>query len=171
MSNSIRLDQKDFLGLVEPYLPRLYRALYLSVRNEEDAKDLLQDTMFRALKNFERYDPQQPLYPWLLTIGRNLSRNHFRKKETGTTSLPEHYEILGHYRGPEESAIRSETSEEIFRALGSLKEEQRTILELKHFQDCSYQEIADILGIPIGTVMSRLYYARKELARILEERG
>ena len=169
MSSIATLDRKQFHELVSPFVPRLYRAIFLTVRNEEDAKDLLQETMVRAFKNLHRYDRAQPVYPWLLTIGKNLSRNHFRKKETGNASLSEDWEIVGSYRGPEETAIRSETSREVFAALARLKPEQREILELKHFQDCSYQEIAEILGIPQGTVMSRLYYARKELARILEE--
>ena len=154
---------------LSPYIPRLHRALFLMVRNEQDASDLLQDTLLRAYEKKARYDPRQPLYPWLLTIGRNLARNHFRRKETHTQSLPEEQELRSTYRNPEESFFRDEESRRVLGALARLGTEHREIIELKHFQECTYQEIETILQIPLGTVMSRLYYGRKELGKILEE--
>lgn len=162
-------DQKTFQALAQPLSNRLFRALFLMVRNEQDALDLLQDTFVRAYEHFHRYDYQQPFYPWILTIGKNLARNHFRKKETAVNSLPENWDGPSNYLGPEEGLLRAEQSRQIFHALHQMKPEQRAILELKHFQDCSYQEISSILDIPLGTVMSRLYYARKELSALLEK--
>ena len=160
--------QQSFQALAQPLSTRLYRALFLMVRNEQDALDLLQDTFARAYEHFDRYDDQQPFYPWILTIGKNLARNHFRKKETAVHSLPEDWDCPSSYLGPEDALLKQEQSKQIFEALNAMKPEQRAILELKHFQDCSYQEISCILDIPIGTVMSRLYYARKELSALLE---
>jgi len=160
---------QSFQTLAQPLSKRLFRALFLMVRNEQDALDLLQDTLVRAYEHFDRYDFHQPFYPWILTIGRNLARNHFRKKETAVHSLPEEWDVPSAYLGPEESLLREEQSNQIFCALSKMKPEQREILELKHFQECSYQEMSCILDIPLGTVMSRLYYARKELSVLLEK--
>jgi RNA polymerase sigma-70 factor (ECF subfamily) len=162
------LEPADFLGYLEPYKNRLYRAIYMIVRNAEDAQDLLQDTIVRAYQNLSRYNPSKPLYPWLLTIGRNLARNFLRKKESQNLGFPEGVEFPTAGHGPEDLLIQNETSKTIMDCLALLKSEQREILELKHFQECSYEEIAQILDIPIGTVMSRLYYSRKKLAELLQ---
>ncbi|NCN05786.1 MAG: RNA polymerase sigma factor [Spirochaetales bacterium] len=154
---------------LNPYIPRLYKALYLMVQNEQDASDLLQDTLLRAYEKSSYYDPAQPLYPWLLTLGRNIARNHFRKKESHLGSIPEELEIQSPYLNPEENLLRDEESRHLMQAIENLSPEHREIIELKHFQECSYQEIGTILELPPGTVMSRLYYARKELGKILSE--
>ncbi|KGE73487.1 RNA polymerase sigma factor [Spirochaeta lutea] len=162
------LQASDFVGHLRPYEQRLYRAIYMIVRNTDDAQDLLQETVLRAYQNLSRYNPSKPLYPWLLTIGRNLARNFLRKKESQNVGFPEGMEVISAGHGPEDLLIQRETSQAVIDCLARLKPEQREILELKHFQECSYEEMAQILDIPLGTVMSRLYYSRKKLAELLQ---
>lgn len=164
------LTQREFNENIQPYIPRLYRSILSMVRNSADAEDLIQDTVLRAYTNISRYDSSRPLYPWLLTIGRNLARNFLVKKNRrdSDSELPVDIPEL-HADTPEEALLRNEEISNLHRALSDLKAEHREILELKHFQDCSYQEISEILDIPKGTVMSRLYYARKQLQAAMEK--
>ncbi len=163
------LTQKEFSDSLQPYLPRLYRSMLSMVRNQADAEDIMQDTVLRAFANIHRYDPSRPLYPWLLTIGRNLARNFLvrRNRRDSDAELPLDIPET-QTNSPEEEVLKDEQVRQLHKALASLKPEHREILELQHFQECSYQEISEILAIPLGTVMSRLYYARKQLQTTLE---
>jgi RNA polymerase sigma-70 factor (ECF subfamily) len=164
------LDQRDFAKSIEEYIPRLYRSIMSMVRNSADAEDIIQDTVMRAYANIGRYDSERPFYPWLLTIGRNLARNHLvkRNRRESDSELPIDIPEIS-ASDPEAALIRDEQVRQLHAALEELKPEHREILELQHFQDCSYQEISEILDIPKGTVMSRLYYARKQLQTALEK--
>jgi RNA polymerase sigma-70 factor (ECF subfamily) len=142
------------------------------VRNPADAEDIIQDTVIRAYTNIGRYDPDRPFYPWLLTIGRNLARNFLvrRNRRDSDAEVPLDIPEISD-NGPEAAVLRDEQLRNLYSALGELKPEHREILELQHFQECSYQEISEILDIPAGTVMSRLYYARKQLQAALERQN
>ena len=154
--------------LVNAYSKRIYRAAYGFLRNMEDATDIVQEVFLRAFKNIASFDAQRPMYPWLYRITKNLCLNRIQHKESRNIGLPD-WDLVGNSPTPEEITMRAQDEEHLCLALKSLPDNYREILELKHFQECSYQDIADILHIPIGTVMSRLFNARKKLRKILEE--
>lgn len=160
-------DETAFQYLVHHYSPRIYRMAYRYVRNREEAQDVTQDTFLKAYINIARFECSRPLYPWLKQICRNTALNRLARKDSRTGSLEEPDIIRGKGAEPEVLYIDHENKTELLAAIARLPEKQRRILELKHFEECSYQEIADELKIPIGTVMSRLYTARKNLAAIL----
>ncbi|GAB6089343.1 RNA polymerase sigma factor [Spirochaeta dissipatitropha] len=160
-------DETAFQYLVHHYSPRIYRMAYRYVRNREEAQDVTQDTFLKAYVNIARFDCNRPLYPWLKQICRNTALNRLAKKDSRTGSLEEPDIIRGKGGEPEVLYIDHENKTELLTAMTELPQKQQRILELKHFEECSYQEIADELQIPIGTVMSRLYTARKNLAAIL----
>ena len=154
--------------LVNAYSKRIYRAAYGFLRNMDDATDIVQEVFLRAFKNLASFDPKRPMYPWLYRIARNLCLNKIQHKEYGNSGLPD-WELRGPAKTPEEITMRNHDEEHLYHSIRRLSNPYREIIQLKHFQECSYQEIADILDIPIGTVMSRLYNARKKLREILEE--
>ncbi len=160
-------DREAFGRLILRYARRIYRAVYFIVRNLEDAKDITQETVYRAYRSLERFDPAKPFYPWLHQIARNLSLNYIARAEHRNVGLPEEELIASRMVDPEAVAIRSEEAASLYRAIDRLNPDHREIIMLKSFGDCSYAEIAEILGIPIGTVMSRLYNARMKLKSIL----
>ena len=122
--------------------------------------------MYRAYKNRRSYDPRRPIYPWLYQIARNLCiSKRTRKKETDRLEV----EPVSKGHDPLTSLSRASTVRDVHAAIDKLSEKHREIIHLKHFQECSYEEMALILDIPIGTVMSRLYGARKSLREIMEE--
>ena len=162
-------DADAFGMLVRTYLGRVYRVAHAIVRNEDEAADIAQDTFVRAFRRIDRFDTERPLFPWLYQIARNLALNRIARVRKRETALPEYDTLLAVGPGPEETAVAAGESERVRRAVASLSEQHRAVIELNHFQECSYREIAEILGIPIGTVMSRLYHARQRLRKLLDE--
>lgn len=161
--------QEAFSALIRRYIQRVYRSAYAILRNPDDADDVAQETFVRAYRNISRFDETRPLFPWLHRIARNLSLNRIERVNKRETKLPDTDMVAERSPSPEQQAIHSEELKQIRRAVEQLPEFFREIIELSHFQECSYREIAEILSIPIGTVMSRLYNARKKLKSILEE--
>ena len=158
---------KDAFGLlVSSYSRRIYQAAYSFMRNMDDSADIVQEVFIRAYKNIHSFDTSRPLYPWLFRITKNLCINMKNRGSSSEISLPE-FDLPGDSESPESLLMKDQDAEQIRRSLKKLPDPFREILVLKHFQECSYAEIAEILSIPIGTVMSRLYNARKKMQEIL----
>lgn len=166
-------DREAFGALVRAYQRKVYVTAYGLVGNREDALELAQEAFVRAFRAMHRFDPGMPFYPWLHRIVRNACFNHQKKKRRhGETSL-EALAASGHdVASPVASADRTaglgELRERLSRGLAALSAEHREILVLRHFQELSYAEIALCLGIPQGTVMSRLHAARRALRHEVE---
>ena len=153
---------KAFEGIMRTYSHRVYRAAYLFLRNVDDASDIVQEVFIRAYKHIATFDTSRPLYPWLHSITRNLCINKVKNMNSNNVSLPE-TELPGSILDPESALLKQEEADAVLAAVRRLPDHFREIIELKHFQECSYAEIAEILSIPTGTVMSRLYNARMKL--------
>lgn len=160
-------EREAFSLLIRHNIRRVYRAAYALMKNRDDAEDIAQETFMRAYQNMNRFDEAMPLFPWLYRIARNLCLNRIQRVTKRETELPEIDYIPYVSAGPEDSAIEAEERQRIRDAVARLPDQQRKIIQLSHFQECSYREIADILNIPIGTVMSRLYNARCKLRELL----
>jgi RNA polymerase sigma-70 factor (ECF subfamily) len=166
-------NKKAYRFIVEKYKTRAYYAALMYTKNREDALDLSQEAFFRAYKAIKRFDTTRNFYTWFYKILKNICLNFIQFKKVRAKSSDEFDETT---MRPADSAItrpdeifeRSEQSEYIWRAIDSLNDNDRDIIILKEFDEMSYQEIADTLNIPIGSVMSRLFYARKKLLKKLE---
>ncbi len=139
----------------------------------EDARDLAQDAMVRFFANLSTLRAGQDPRPWLLAVVRNLARDLWRRRRiTPTDSIDAAdavFELAAPGDDPEQTLHRRETQQRLWRALTTLPIEKREILVLRDFHDLSYAEIADVLGIPAGTVMSRLHAARTALRAAFTE--
>lgn len=172
--DALRGDRTAFGELVEAYQKRAYAVAYSFVGNREDALELAQEAFARAFKAMHRFDANMPFYPWLYRIVRNTCLNHLKKKkrrgETSLDSLHEAgYDVPTSCGDPERAVVLDDLRRAIAAAMGQLSPEHREILTLRHFQDLSYAEIAACLGVPQGTVMSRLHAARRALKKRLED--
>ncbi len=158
------------------------RAAYLLalqlLGNRDDALDASQDALLRFFSTLDRFRPEQPVRPWLYSIVRNrcrdlMRRGRVRRAESLDSSDEEHWrpELVDASADPELDAARAELRRKVFAALGTLGQEHREILVLRDYQDLSYQEIASVLRVPRGTVMSRLHRARKALGAALHAAG
>jgi RNA polymerase sigma-70 factor (ECF subfamily) len=169
-------DREAFGELVVRYMQRAYFAALGIVGSHDDALDLSQDAFARAFRARGTLDPDRPFYPWLYQILRRLCFNHLRNQKTRRARLAEAAGWLADSAGdraaadaPDRAAERAELRERLERAIETLPPHERETLVMREFEGLKYREIADLLGIPIGTVMSRLYAARRALAATLEE--
>jgi RNA polymerase sigma factor (sigma-70 family) len=167
-------DAEAFSTLVERYGGRVYN-IALRITNDPDAAaDCAQEAFIRAYRALHQYDPSLPLGPWLYRIATNASLNHVQRwhaHETpvGDSEFPESLEPDD--AGPESSVLRREQLDEVLAAMAELPAHYRAALTLRHFQQLSYQEVADSLGIPLGTVKTHLHRARAALKARLAARA
>ncbi len=154
-------DREAFALIVKLYFKRVFRVAYRYLHNIHDAEDITQMSFLNAYNNISNFDIKKPFFPWIYQITKNLSINFIQKQKQSTKKSIsiDSYES----NTPELELLKNEETTEIKRALLRLNSEAREILILKHWDNCSYREISEILSIPIGTVMSRLYYARQKL--------
>ena len=168
-------DRRAFGELVTRYMRRAYYAALGLVGSHEDALDLSQEAFARAFRARANLDPDLPFYGYLYQIVRRLCFNFLRDSRTRRVRMQEATPWLMNQAGgkaaaadPARAAERSELCALVQAAIERLPEREREVLVLKEFEGLRYREIAELLGIPIGTVMSRLYTARRDLAAELE---
>lgn len=166
-------DPAAFGELVKIYQKRAYAVAYSFVGNREDALEIAQEAFVKAYRAMSRFDTDLPFFPWLYRIVRNTSLNHIKKRNRrGETSLDtlttSGVDFAAKGRGPAARASLSELRDRIAIAMERLTEPHREILTLRHVHEFSYNEIADCLDIPRGTVMSRLHGARRSLRESME---
>jgi RNA polymerase sigma-70 factor (ECF subfamily) len=168
-------DVAAFEPLVEKYRQRVYRLAYSVLRNQEDAWDVAQEAFIKAYKALPSFRGQSAFYTWLFRIAMNVAHDKARQRGAagrafGTERVTEEeWERTMPDPGedPDAAAARAEQRARITRALETLPEHHRAIIMLSDLEGLSYREIADVLNIPMGTVMSRLHNARKRLRSAL----
>lgn len=170
-------DREAFASIVQHYMKPAYYVALGYVGRPEDALDLSQDAFVNAFRHIKRFDSSRKFFPWFYSILKNLCMNHIARTRRRQESSIDEMAELGPVPipvetvDPEQNALRRDLEAKVGQALQRLRPKDREIIILQHFQDYSYQEIADLLGIPIGTVMSRLYGARQAMRRELERLG
>ncbi len=153
----------------EQIRPRLFRVAYSWSRNRELAEDLTQETLIRGLKHLAQLQDEAKFDSWLFTILHNCWRDHFRK-HVDTDNIDEMADTLpSDAKTPENEQIQSQLVLHVRQAVASLPIGQRQVVTLVDLEEFSYMEVACILEIPIGTVMSRLCRARQSLQTLLKE--
>ncbi len=173
-------EDKAFDELVIKYRSRVFAMIYHLVHNEQDAWDLAQDGFLKAWKSIDRFRFQSSFYTWLYRIMTNVAIDWLRKKQITTgqefddtiglqdlepgSDLAPKSEPL-----PAKTIERQEVRARIDAAIAKLSPEHRTVILLKEMEDLQYHEIAETVGCSIGTVMSRLFYARKKLQSLLKD--
>lgn len=155
----------DAASLLEPLIPSLRRYAYALVRDPEAADDLVQDTLERALSRWHLRHAEGDLRAWLFAILRNLHVSAWRQKQRRGVQV-----ALDERDEPAAAAAQDSSLEaqDVLAALDRLPEEQKSLLLLIGVEDFSYDEAARLLGVPIGTVMSRLSRARQKLRAALD---
>lgn len=159
--------QKAFGEIVRAYQRAIYRVAWGLTRNASDADDLAQETFVRAWQAIGKFRVGEPIYPWLSRITVNLAyslhRRRKRRPETPIEPLIEAGRTWDVDDDPADHAGRSERERHLEEAFGELSAEHQAVLLLRVVEDLSYEEIAKTLGVPPGTVMSRLSRARADL--------
>ncbi len=160
-------DRNAFGEIVRSYHPGVVNVVYRMCGDPALAEDAAQETFIRAWLHFDSFQPHTSLRNWLYRIAVNAALDALRKKR----EMPAGEDLLldpDPHPGPEADLLQKERTELVRNAIGSLAKTSRAVLVLREYGGLSYQEIASSLEIPVGTVMSRLNYARNRLREILE---
>lgn len=159
---------------VLPEMDVLYRTAWSLTRSEAEAQDLVQDTLLRAYRAIDRFDGRYPR-AWLLTIMRNANINRARKKKPDLLDDPdatfERSTMFAETDDPESVVMEGEFDATVEQGFRQLPDKFREVIELVDLNGLSYQETADFLEVPVGTIMSRLHRARKRIRQHIEEVG
>ena len=160
---------RGFEEVAMPHLDAAYNLARWFTRNDKDAEDIVQEAYLRALRHFGGFHGGDAR-PWLLAIVRNTYYTWFRQNRVPERALDldeEIYMQTSNDLDPEMQLVREADSEMVRRALQSLSEEFREVIVLREFEELSYKQIADVVKVPVGTVMSRLARARGRLKQII----
>jgi RNA polymerase sigma factor (sigma-70 family) len=170
-------DEHAYRELIARYQRQVYSVALRMVRQAQDAEDLTQETFVRMFRAIDRYDPSRPFGAWLFTIASRLCIDHLRRSRVKSVSM--HWREVGSEEeremefeapglGPEELATRAEEERYTRGIIDRLPPHYRIVVVLRHQQDLSYEEIARMLRLPLGTVKARIHRARALLKRHLE---
>ena len=173
--------EKAYRELLGRYQRPVFSIIYRMVRDRELAEDLAQETFVRVFNNIDRYDPRYKFSSWIFKIATNLTIDHIRRRELDTVSIdgsrnavtPDQIEatsitIASTDENPEELLEARQLGAEIEDAIGKLRPEYRAAILLRHVDGREYQEIAEILSLPLGTVKTYIHRGRNELREQLQ---
>lgn len=173
-------EEAAYRELIRRYERPLFSLLYRMVRDRELAEDLSQETFVKALNAIESYRPEFKFSSWIFKIANNAAIDHLRRRELDTLSLegsphaetPEAVEatalqIGDRQESPLDTVEARELGGQIERAIAQLRPEYRSCILLRHVEGRAYEEIAEILNLPLGTVKTYIHRARNELRQAL----
>ncbi len=172
-------DRKAFTELLDRYRDSVYYVMLRMVNNPADAEDLTIEAFGKAFNHLSQYTPTHAFSTWLFRIATNNCIDFIRRKSLSPRPFDndegEEYEmeatIASDMRGPDEILINSETAKTLNRIISSLKPRYRRLIELRYFEDFSYEEIAAELSLPIGTVKARLFRAKVLIMNIIRSKN
>jgi RNA polymerase sigma-70 factor (ECF subfamily) len=157
----------DFEDRIESLLVPTGRYAYSILMSREDAEDAIQEAALKAYVSLDRYDPSRSFKGWWFAIVRNCCLDAFRKRKREGVVEPVTDSVLSQVTTDPHQEIAQRDA--LVQALARLNPEHKEIIQLRYFGECSYREVAATLGIPIGTVMSRVHSARRALAKEYKE--
>jgi RNA polymerase sigma factor (sigma-70 family) len=170
-------DQAAYAELLDRYRESVYFLLMKMVNNKDDAEDLTIEAFGKAFKNIEQYTPNFAFSTWLFRIATNNCIDFIRKKRMVTLSLDRTFtsgdgdemtmDVRADSADPEESMIRKQKNVLLRSLVEKLKPRYRILIEMRYFQELSYEEIAEKLDLPLGTVKAQLFRSREFLYNII----
>lgn len=172
-------DQRAFASLMERYRETINYMILKMVHNRDDADDLTIEAFSKAFLQLEKYTPDFAFSTWLFKIAVNNAIDHIRKKRLKTLSIDDENDestrilftnIHNTHPNPEEKYIRDQRATILRAILDELNPKYKSLVEMRYFDELSYEEIAEKLNMPLGTVKAQLFRARNLLSDIIAER-
>lgn len=176
-------DKESYRVLVEKYQQRVFAIAFEVVKSREDAEDIAQEVFVKAFLSLPEFKGQSTFYTWLYRIAYNMAIDFRRRMARRGGAAVEYDEARtesvvegaganqNRFGSPQELMLRKEESQQIQKVLADISPEHRAVITLREIDGLSYDEIAEVVGVSKGTVMSRLHYARKRLQSALAEIG
>lgn len=157
-----------FAELVARYQDRIYNYAYRMTGSREDAQDLAQETFIRVYTHLDRFRVEERFSPWIYRITTNLCLNHLKRRRRNVSLLPDSADVDGPAL-PDSALEASEERLILQQAIMGLPEHYRAVILLRHVEELSYEEIAQVTELPLGTVKTRLFRARELLQHQLRD--
>jgi len=154
-------------ALVDRYQQRLFNVALRMLGNVQDAEDVTQTVFLNAFRNLRTFDPRFKFFSWIYRMAVNESLNQLKRRKQ-TVTLGDDSDLMAAGGAAGGADREAEAEDHVGKALQSLKPDDRAVVVLKHFMSFSYEEIAEVLGIPVQTVKSRLFTARERLRVALD---
>ena len=166
-------EERAWFEFVQEYEGRMYGYLYRLEGNSEDALDLTQEVFYRTWRSIRTFRAGERVLPWLYQVARNTQIESHRRKQLQRFSLEQAredvgFEVTSEKRSPVQAAESADAQDRVQRALQQLPPEYREAVVLRFMEDLSYDEIAQIQGVALGTAKSRVFRAKEQLADLLE---
>jgi RNA polymerase sigma factor (sigma-70 family) len=161
-------DRDALISLLREIETHIYRTAYYILNNEQDAMDAAQEALIRIYTKIDSYEEKAQFKTWVQRIVTNICIDKFRRTKA-SVSIEEHNMVFSTDNNVEEEVLSSYAAKDIREAINQLPEHHRTVVVLRYLQDFSYTEIADSLGLPLNTVKSYLFRARRQLQTLLKE--
>jgi len=158
-----RGDRRAFESLYHRYADRVYRFAFTLLRNRHLAEEVVQETFIAVWKGAKGFEGRSQVSSWLFGIARNQAHALLRREARGERAR----ELPAPLPDPEEAFARDQLASRVWEALGRLSEAHREVVFLAYYEGMSYQDIAQMLSLPEGTVKSRMHHARRALAEVL----
>jgi RNA polymerase sigma-70 factor (ECF subfamily) len=163
---TLRGNSEAFASLVERYDRAVYHLSYRMLHNVEDARDATQEAFFKAFRSLRTFREGAKFSTWIFAIAYHACCDRLaRRKHDASDELPDRADPS---RGPEQQAIALDEASRLRRAIDALPEKYRAVVTLFHLQGRQYEEIASVLGLPMGTVKTHLFRAKEQLRRLLD---
>jgi RNA polymerase sigma-70 factor (ECF subfamily) len=162
-------DDRARAWVVERWSAPIYRFCRRMLCNDEDARDAAQETLVKVLRSLDQYDPARAFATWVFGIARNTCIDEHRRRKRRAWDEPG--DVVDASPTPLQMASHGERAEQLGEALERLAPLYREVLVLYHFEHLKYHEIAETLDLPIGTVMNRIFRARRKLRDLYESAG
>jgi RNA polymerase sigma-70 factor (ECF subfamily) len=161
-------DPEALRQVVERYQDRIFGLLYGIVRDRHEVEDVAQEVFLKVFTRIDAFDGRSRFYTWLYRVAANTAKDHVKKRaRRPAVALDEDAGLEAGGRGPVESAERSEARRRVRESIAKLPVRYREVLALRELDGLSYNEIAEVLKVSIGTVESRLHRARTRLKKVM----
>ena len=174
-------DQQAYQDLMNRYRNAVFHLMYKKLNNREDADDLTQEAFSKAFNKLHTYTPTYAFSTWLFKIANNNCIDHIRRKKIRTCSIDEPIQgdskkdysdhIRADILNPEQVVMHGQKIKMVRRVIGELSVKYRLMIEMRFFEEMSYEEIATELGIPLGTVKAQLFRAKEMMRDLLQQPG
>ncbi len=178
IERAVRGDQKAYAEILDEYRGRIYNLIYRMVRHREEAEDLVQEAFVKAFASLPSFNADYAFSTWLYKIAINNCIDHLRRKKLKTYSMDKPVQSQdGEFSrefpdvsmSPDKPLLARERTRLIEKAIDELPEKYRIVIILRHSEERSYDEIAQMLGLPLGTVKARIFRAREMLKKKLKD--
>ena len=164
-------DKQAYAHIINKYKNQLYATILRMTKHPQDAQDLVQDAFIKVYRNLDKYDASGSFSSWLYRVAINHCMDEFRKKSHSTVQVEIDETKVVNREHPEVVFLKKEKSRQLERLISTLPEDERLIILLRYINEISYEEIGEMMDVPLSTVRNKLHRAKKKMRETVKREG